>query len=334
MQGRTAANSYRFRPHRVGVAVVVAALLLTLPQSASADPGHGGPRAKLAHLEERAARLAEQYRGQLVQVDDLQHAARRAASQARGVRQELQQARQQVAQLAAEKYKTGGTGRTFRLLMSGEPQAVLDRATTLDYLSKRTVRQIKTVQQLTVKARTSRRTAQSRVAEVRRELQRLEQNKARVQRLIERYQAQAAARAERAERTSSSSASAPAPSSSIAVPGNITPRMAQVYTEIVSRFGEGYGVLCYRPDDSGEHPDGRACDFMLSSGGAEPSGAQVQRGYDIAAWAQANAERLGIMYIIYRQRIWDIRCGCGWESMEDRGSVTANHVDHVHISVF
>ena len=59
------------------------------------------------------------------------------------------------------------------------------------------------------------------------------------------------------------------------------------------------------------------------------------QGYDIAEWAQANASRLGIMYIIYRQRIWDVRmASSGWVPMEDRGSITANHYDHVHISVF
>lgn len=43
----------------------------------------------------------------------------------------------------------------------------------------------------------------------------------------------------------------------------------------------------------------------------------------------------GIMYIIYRQRIWDVRmASSGWVPMEDRGSITANHYDHVHISVF
>jgi hypothetical protein len=66
-----------------------------------------------------------------------------------------------------------------------------------------------------------------------------------------------------------------------------------------------------------------------------PTAGNVQRGYQIAAWAQANASQLGIMYIIYRQRIWDIRTGSsGWVPMADRGSITANHFDHVHISVF
>ena len=50
---------------------------------------------------------------------------------------------------------------------------------------------------------------------------------------------------------------------------------------------------------------------------------------------QANAARLGIMYVIYRQHIWDVRMpSSGWRPMEDRGSITANHFDHVHISVF
>ena len=78
-----------------------------------------------------------------------------------------------------------------------------------------------------------------------------------------------------------------------------------------------------------------AGDFMLSSGGVMPAASSIQKGYDIAAWAQANASRLGIMYIIYRQRIWDIRmASSGWVPMPDRGSITANHFDHVHISVF
>jgi hypothetical protein len=73
---------------------------------------------------------------------------------------------------------------------------------------------------------------------------------------------------------------------------------------------------------------------VLVDAGVLPSASNVQLGYDIASWAQANAPRLGIMYIIYRQKIWDIRMSSGWVPMEDRGSITANHFDHVHISVF
>lgn len=115
---------------------------------------------------------------------------------------------------------------------------------------------------------------------------------------------------------------------------NVTPRMRLVKSLIERRFGTGPGIGCYRPiQDGGEHPLGRACDFMLSRGGAFPSPAEVQRGHAIAEWAIKNARRLGIMYIIYRQRIWHVRTG-SWRVMTDRGGTTANHYDHPHISVY
>jgi hypothetical protein len=111
--------------------------------------------------------------------------------------------------------------------------------------------------------------------------------------------------------------------------------MRQVKDEIDRRFGPFVDIGCFRAEASGEHPLGRACDFMLSTGGVMPTAAKVQLGSQIAAWAQANASRIGIMYIIYRQRIWDIRnASAGWVPMADRGSITANHFDHVHVSVF
>ena len=39
------------------------------------------------------------------------------------------------------------------------------------------------------------------------------------------------------------------------------------------------------------------------------------------------------MYIIWQQRYYDIRTGGGWRMMSDRGGATANHYDHVHVSV-
>jgi hypothetical protein len=52
------------------------------------------------------------------------------------------------------------------------------------------------------------------------------------------------------------------------------------------------------------------------------------------AYAQAHARELGIDYIIWYQRIWSVaRADEGWRRMEDRGSATANHLDHPHINV-
>lgn len=74
----------------------------------------------------------------------------------------------------------------------------------------------------------------------------------------------------------------------------------------------------------GNHSGGRALDIMVSTG----------LGNEIAAYLQAHAAELGITELITQQRIWTTdRAGEGWRWMEDRGSATANHYDHVHVSV-
>ena len=44
---------------------------------------------------------------------------------------------------------------------------------------------------------------------------------------------------------------------------------------------------------------------------------------------------MGIMYVIWNQKIWSLYYSeLGWRKMADRGGVTANHYDHVHVSVY
>ncbi|KGN36677.1 hypothetical protein N803_04195 [Knoellia subterranea KCTC 19937] len=73
---------------------------------------------------------------------------------------------------------------------------------------------------------------------------------------------------------------------------------------------------------AGDHGTGRAVDVMVSG----------STGDAVARWAINNMSRLNITYVIWKQRIW-LAGASSWRSMEDRGSATANHYDHVHISV-
>jgi hypothetical protein len=80
-----------------------------------------------------------------------------------------------------------------------------------------------------------------------------------------------------------------------------------------------------RPGDSGEHGTGNALDVMISG----------DAGWEVAEYVRANAGDLGVSEVIYAQKIWTVERGSeGWRSMEDRGSTTANHYDHVHVSVY
>lgn len=75
---------------------------------------------------------------------------------------------------------------------------------------------------------------------------------------------------------------------------------------------------------SGDHGAGRALDIM-SSGGL---------GDAIADYVRSQASAFGVSEVIFAQRIWTpLRGSEGWRPMEDRGSSTANHYDHVHVSV-
>jgi uncharacterized protein YgiM (DUF1202 family) len=87
-----------------------------------------------------------------------------------------------------------------------------------------------------------------------------------------------------------------------------------------------YGV---RQDPLPDHPSGRAVDAMLPNWKSNNA-----LGWKIANYLRANASKLDIQYIIFDQKIWNIsRNSEGWRPMADRGSATANHKDHVHVTV-
>ncbi len=85
-----------------------------------------------------------------------------------------------------------------------------------------------------------------------------------------------------------------------------------------------YGGL--RSGDSGsEHSTGHALDIMVSG----------SMGQEIADWLKAHRTEMGVSQLIWQQHIWTVqRSSEGWRPMEDRGSTTANHYDHVHVTVY
>ena len=96
-----------------------------------------------------------------------------------------------------------------------------------------------------------------------------------------------------------------------------------VHEAVCANFPEITTYGTFRGD--GEHAQGRAVDVMISG----------ETGWEVADFLRANYAALDIEYIIYSQHIWSVeRGGEGWRSMSDRGSTTANHYDHVHVTVY
>jgi hypothetical protein len=73
----------------------------------------------------------------------------------------------------------------------------------------------------------------------------------------------------------------------------------------------------------------RAIDILVSDiYGKVPTDDNVL-GDAVAAFVLEQQDANAITYVIWRQRYND---GSGWDPMEDRGSITQNHYDHVHVS--
>lgn len=109
----------------------------------------------------------------------------------------------------------------------------------------------------------------------------------------------------------------------------LQPQTAAFKEEIANLFGIT-SFSGYRPGDSGDHGRGLAIDFMVPVSSA--------LGDQIAEYAVKNMASRGINYIIWKQRFYapyDSKYGPAytWNPMPDRGSVTENHYDHVHVSM-
>jgi hypothetical protein len=108
------------------------------------------------------------------------------------------------------------------------------------------------------------------------------------------------------------------------VENGLTSAAVYVYRSVCHAFPQitSYGGW----DNHGEHSSGRALDIMTSD---------VALGTAIAEFLRAHASELHLYDILWRQRIWTpVRAAEGWRLFASRGSATANHYDHVHVSVY
>jgi hypothetical protein len=114
--------------------------------------------------------------------------------------------------------------------------------------------------------------------------------------------------------------SAPPCSVSSSIESGLLPNAVNGYRAVCAKFPEVKTFGGRRPGTGSDHNTGEAVDIMIS-------GATGDR---IADYLIKNQGSLNVKYVIWKQRIW--MPGQGWKGMEDRGSTTANHFDHVHAS--
>jgi hypothetical protein len=112
-------------------------------------------------------------------------------------------------------------------------------------------------------------------------------------------------------------------SNGTSVPSGVSSNIRAIHQAVCANFPEivSYGTL--RSD--GEHAQGIAMDIMVSG----------DRGWEVAEFIRSFYSELGVNYVIHARSIWSVqRSAEGWRAMGDRGSVTANHYDHVHVTTY
>lgn len=114
--------------------------------------------------------------------------------------------------------------------------------------------------------------------------------------------------------------------------GCLTPRMNHARLE-ARAAGFTHYHACFRQASFGEHGKGRACDFAANATGfaGTASGADRDYGNRLAAYFVSNSSRLAVLYVIWFRQIW--MPSTGWRSYSGGGSPSADHTNHVHLSV-
>lgn len=130
------------------------------------------------------------------------------------------------------------------------------------------------------------------------------------------------------EAASEAPAVQPASTNTLPTDPHLQPQAEAFRQDVAAQFGLT-DIGGYREGDPQDHGQGLAVDVMV------PVGSEV--GNQVAQYAVDNISNAGISYIIYRQQFYapvDNIYGPAntWNQMPDRGSITENHYDHVHVS--
>ncbi len=310
-----------------GVAIALTAIVVALgPATAGADPQPTKKELKrqLAELEKRVDKLILTYNGKRVALQKAQREEKTAQERLQDAEEVYRAAERQVSDMASLRYQTGG----LEL-----PNAIMGQdlgdAAVLEQLAAQRAAELEGYAKSRDEHKKAGEEAGRLIKQIRRQAEDVDEERRKAEKLIDRIKDRLDRLVPPVPGRRTGGGFAPElPTGE----DNITPRTRLMREEVKDRFPTGFPVGCFRSDTSGEHPIGRACDFMLSSGGAMPSPDKVALGNEISEWAIRNGGRIGVKYVIYRQRIYNLS-NPGWRPMANRGSITANHFDHVHVSM-
>ncbi|MEV1287847.1 hypothetical protein [Micromonospora sp. NPDC049679] len=248
----------------------------------------------------------------------------------------------EVGHVATTAYRTGRIGPMMMLLNSANPDDFISRAEGLDMMAMRDNQKLEELNNNRVQAERAKAAIDAEAAEQQKQLTVMAKQKKEAERALQLvggevtggFVSATSPVARQAPRNSDGSwppqsCSQDDPTTS----GCITPRTLHALKE-AKRAGFTRFVGCFRTGDIFEHPKGRACDFsMQASGfGGDATGSAKLYGNNLAAFLVRNADKLGILYVIWYRQVWFP--ATGWSAYTLAGSDPSSaHTNHVHLSL-
>ncbi|GGQ67503.1 coiled-coil domain-containing protein [Couchioplanes azureus] len=323
------------------IALLAAILvLLAAPPAARAEPDdEGGTKTLRAQLES-AAKGHVQAKQKLQASKARQVKLKAALQQAQARATELSA---RVQEIAGRSYRQGRLTTVSLLLNSASPDAVVERMVSLDQMAQVDGRALTGYREAVTTAEKATKAIALEIREQEKQVTVMAKKKQQAENALAAAGGGAVAGgfvnansplAKAAPRNSDGSW--PGERCTIDDPttgGCITPRLLNAFRQ-AQAAGFKRHTSCFSQRSSGEHPLGRACDFSSAPGGfqnSDATGDDRTYGNNLAAYFVHNADRLGVMYVIWYRQIW--LPGSGWRSYSGSGSPSAAHTNHVHLSM-
>ncbi|MFC6022775.1 coiled-coil domain-containing protein [Plantactinospora solaniradicis] len=259
------------------------------------------------------------------------------------LRTEVTTRSERVAQMAGMAYRTGRLGQVSALLNSGSPTSLVDRAAALDTISANESRELRGLRESIEEETRAKEALDQEIREQRKQVEVMETRKKQAEKALAAANSggsssgisgSGAASARPAPRNADGSF--PDESCSLNDPttsGCITARTLHALNQAKAAGFTRY-VSCFRSGGSGEHPKGQACDFAAQKGGfgGVATGGDRTYGNNLAAYFVRNADRLGVLYVIWFKQIW--LPSSGWKTYNSgNGDPSSDHTNHVHLSM-
>jgi hypothetical protein len=322
------------------VALVAAVGLASPARAAPGDDGEGGSKSLTQQLEAAS-------RGYLEAKDRLAGSKRKQSDLAAQIQRiDARMAPRQAAfdQVVQESYRAGRLGPMSALLTANTSAGFLDRAEMLQTVAarqQRAVRDLATARETRARAKTA---IDATVRDQQKQVSVMAARKAQAEAALKAANAGqddpqpgdggGSARATSVRRNADGSL--PPEGCTVDDPttsGCVTPRMLHALRQ-AKAAGFTHYVACFRHQDSGEHPKGRACDFAADKDGfgGVAAGASKDYGKRLANYFLNNSDQLGVLYVIWFRRIW--LPSSGWKAYtKGNGDPSSEHENHVHLSV-